>query len=494
MLLDPVRNFAKVQVAGLHTATDTSIPLIAGDGAKLPAPATEGAFNLVWWNETDYKDPADDPSKEIVRCTARSTDTLTITRAQEGTTATAKNLADKTYKMVLALTKKTRDDIVSHIDGTAVGIHGSASAATVSRLVHRDASGRAKMAAPSASDDIATKATADDQPGGVNSGRIAALTEKTTPVAADLLLIEDSAASNVKRGVRVGNLPIRSPSTNFFLVHYTTALDNSAADFRHWASLGSAISSDEVLIVIPATATNNATAQDPATSRLVKDSKTGQYYRSHRKNTYDGGNIAMKGGTGAYSCILGSHVYVSIVRSNDTYVLRRVDAANLGNEVGITFSGTAPTPRLVVGGGNQIFTNGTDLYIWCDSASVFRRYSISGTTATYVSNTYAYDGAWHTYWCDGANVYSLWVGPDSALVKKYLLSSGALLATVDLRDQGPVFSYTSNSAWGVYRGGMGIVPISADMIMVASLEINYAANGSSRHVSFFAKLVPFSKP
>jgi len=39
------------------------------------------------------------------------------------------------------------------------------------------------------------------------SGEIVALTEKTTPDSADMLLIEDSAASNVKKKVRVGNLP-----------------------------------------------------------------------------------------------------------------------------------------------------------------------------------------------------------------------------------------------------------------------------------------------
>jgi hypothetical protein len=39
------------------------------------------------------------------------------------------------------------------------------------------------------------------------SGEIAALTEKAAPVAADLLLIEDSAASNAKKKVQLGNLP-----------------------------------------------------------------------------------------------------------------------------------------------------------------------------------------------------------------------------------------------------------------------------------------------
>jgi hypothetical protein len=110
-MLDPIKNFAKVTVSTGYDASATSIVLASGDGAKLPAPATDGAFNLVWWNSTSYPDPADDPNKEIVRCTARSSDTLTVTRAQEGTSATVKNLAGKTYKMILALTANTMSDI-----------------------------------------------------------------------------------------------------------------------------------------------------------------------------------------------------------------------------------------------------------------------------------------------------------------------------------------------------------------------------------------------
>ena len=83
----------------------------------MPAPSTDGSFNLVWWNSTDYSDPSDDPNVEIVRCTARSTDTLTVTRAQESTSASTKNTSAKTYKMVLAPTKKLVDDIgTSYVD------------------------------------------------------------------------------------------------------------------------------------------------------------------------------------------------------------------------------------------------------------------------------------------------------------------------------------------------------------------------------------------
>ena len=39
------------------------------------------------------------------------------------------------------------------------------------------------------------------------ASEISAITEKTTPVSADLILIEDSAASNAKKKVQLGNLP-----------------------------------------------------------------------------------------------------------------------------------------------------------------------------------------------------------------------------------------------------------------------------------------------
>ena len=44
----------------------------------------------------------------------------------------------------------------AHVDATT-GIHGAVSAATASKIIIRDAAGRAKVAAPSAEDDIALK-------------------------------------------------------------------------------------------------------------------------------------------------------------------------------------------------------------------------------------------------------------------------------------------------------------------------------------------------
>ena len=103
MALDNAKNFAKVTVSTGYDDNDTSVVLSSGDGAKLPTVP----FNAVWWNSTDYSDPSDDPNVEIVRVTNISTDTLTVTRAQESTSGSTKNTGGKTYKMIAGLTAKT---------------------------------------------------------------------------------------------------------------------------------------------------------------------------------------------------------------------------------------------------------------------------------------------------------------------------------------------------------------------------------------------------
>lgn len=112
-MIDPVKNFAKVTLAAGIDADDTSVALTSGHGARIPNPSTDGAFNLVLWNSTNYPDPSDDPAVEIVRVTGRSGDTLTIQRAQEGTSAATHNATGKTYKAILAFTKKTFDDMLN---------------------------------------------------------------------------------------------------------------------------------------------------------------------------------------------------------------------------------------------------------------------------------------------------------------------------------------------------------------------------------------------
>lgn len=110
MALSPVTNFAKVQVSLGYTSVAVSIVLTAGQGAKLPATFP---YPVVWWDSTTYDDPADDPNVEIVSVTNRVTDTLTVTRAQEGTSASNKNTASKTYKMALSFTAALYTNLVT---------------------------------------------------------------------------------------------------------------------------------------------------------------------------------------------------------------------------------------------------------------------------------------------------------------------------------------------------------------------------------------------
>jgi hypothetical protein len=104
MAMDQAKNGARATIASGITAGATSITLTTGHGARMPSVP----FNAWIYNSTDYPlDPHDDPSYEIIRVTARSTDTLTtVIRAQEGTAAAAHNTSGKTYRLVAGLTAK----------------------------------------------------------------------------------------------------------------------------------------------------------------------------------------------------------------------------------------------------------------------------------------------------------------------------------------------------------------------------------------------------
>ena len=118
---DPVRNFVVCQLSTGYSAGATSVIMVAGCAAKSPSPAGEGAFNMVWWDATLYASPADDPNVEVVRVTAISGETFTISRAQEGTSASAHNTVGHTYRAILSPTKKLVDDLNRAVSATFSG-------------------------------------------------------------------------------------------------------------------------------------------------------------------------------------------------------------------------------------------------------------------------------------------------------------------------------------------------------------------------------------
>lgn len=126
MAIDPVTNFAKTVLDSGIASGATSLTVAAGSGVLFPDPVTLGAYNVVIWDQTSYADPADDPNKEIVRVTNKVSDTFAITRGQESTSDVNHNTAGKAYGMILALTKKTIDDIRTlvspiRVDGEVLG-------------------------------------------------------------------------------------------------------------------------------------------------------------------------------------------------------------------------------------------------------------------------------------------------------------------------------------------------------------------------------------
>lgn len=101
-------NNAKTTLSAGITNVATSIPLVSG--ASFPAPTNPDYFYATLTN-------AAESVFEIVKVTANSANTLTVVRAQDGTTAVAWNAGDK---VELRITKAVLDDFKTDTrNGTA---------------------------------------------------------------------------------------------------------------------------------------------------------------------------------------------------------------------------------------------------------------------------------------------------------------------------------------------------------------------------------------
>lgn len=100
-----LKNNASSTLAGSINAAATSITVDTGDGALFPTLTPGDYFPL-----TLVKLVGGVPAREIVRCTARSVDTMTITRAQEGTTALSFSAGDR---VELRMTAGVFDELIS---------------------------------------------------------------------------------------------------------------------------------------------------------------------------------------------------------------------------------------------------------------------------------------------------------------------------------------------------------------------------------------------
>ena len=76
------KNNANSLIVGTLTAGATTLNVTASEGTNFPSTFP---FRLTLWDATAQGDPGEDSGMEIVHCTGRTTDALTIVRGQEGT-------------------------------------------------------------------------------------------------------------------------------------------------------------------------------------------------------------------------------------------------------------------------------------------------------------------------------------------------------------------------------------------------------------------------
>lgn len=104
--------------AGINTSA-TSITLTTGQGARFPS---LGAGDYFYATLIDASN-----NLEIIKCTARSTDVLTVVRAQEGTTARSFSTGDR---IELRVTAAGLVDLIGQLDGDRGDITVSGSGLT----------------------------------------------------------------------------------------------------------------------------------------------------------------------------------------------------------------------------------------------------------------------------------------------------------------------------------------------------------------------------
>jgi len=95
-----LKNNATSRLASSISAAETSLAVTSGDGSKFPSPTAGQWFPLAVIKASGVL--------EIMRCTARSGDVLTVERGQEGTAAQAFTAGDR---VELRLTKGVFDEI-----------------------------------------------------------------------------------------------------------------------------------------------------------------------------------------------------------------------------------------------------------------------------------------------------------------------------------------------------------------------------------------------
>lgn len=99
-------NNSASELASAVTSGAVSLTLKTGDGAKFPTPSGGDFFLVTLYQKVGQ----DEINHEIVKCTARAGDVLTVVRAQEGTTARAFSVDDPVELRLTAGSMSAKQD------------------------------------------------------------------------------------------------------------------------------------------------------------------------------------------------------------------------------------------------------------------------------------------------------------------------------------------------------------------------------------------------
>lgn len=213
-----IANNAVSRLSASLSAASTTLGVMPGDGAKFPALAAGDWFPL-----TIVKT---DGTLEIVKATARTIDTFTVVRAQEGTSATDFSAGDR---VELRLTAATLDAKLDQVK-TEVATNAATSKATP---VDAD---EIPMVDSAASNGL-KKLTWANLKAGIFAAWGALInggTGKDAPVDADAIAIMDSAASNATKKLLLSKLKA-------FVITFTSANVASAATLDLTGQIGKTV-------------------------------------------------------------------------------------------------------------------------------------------------------------------------------------------------------------------------------------------------------------
>lgn len=173
------------------------------------------------------------------------------------------------------------------------------------------------------------------------SGEIAAVAEKTTPIAADLLLIEDSAATNAKKRIQIGNLPRALPGPCIFSwtgdntgAHRSTTSAVTIGNLPWRPSTYDAVWT-HVRFVMLLSAT--AAGAEPVNVNLIRTQLFGGSEGSGTELAISS-TSSIAGGTSAWSIVTALVARSSLSESDRHYSIQLARGGASGSALGLSFA------------------------------------------------------------------------------------------------------------------------------------------------------------